>query len=89
MNRCKKCGRVLTDPVSIQRSVGPECAQRREPTEFERTVEALKAAAAENTGFGLPKMAVLILAKIQRGKPLTPAQRRWKAKIVQQYGGVC
>lgn len=25
--RCGKCGRTLTDPVSIDRGIGPECAQ--------------------------------------------------------------
>jgi hypothetical protein len=26
--RCKRCGRPLTDPASIERGVGPDCAAR-------------------------------------------------------------
>jgi hypothetical protein len=29
--RCKRCGRTLTDPASIERGVGPECLKREEP----------------------------------------------------------
>jgi hypothetical protein len=27
--RCRICGRVLTDPVSIARGIGPECYSKR------------------------------------------------------------
>jgi hypothetical protein len=27
-HRCKLCGRPLTDPVSLERGVGPDCAAR-------------------------------------------------------------
>ena len=27
--RCLRCGRILTDPVSIARGVGPECWKKR------------------------------------------------------------
>jgi hypothetical protein len=26
--RCKRCGRLLTDPHSIERGVGPECVKK-------------------------------------------------------------
>jgi hypothetical protein len=26
--RCRRCGRLLTDPASVERGVGPECALR-------------------------------------------------------------
>jgi len=28
--RCLRCGRILTDPVSIARGYGPECWEKRE-----------------------------------------------------------
>jgi hypothetical protein len=28
--RCKRCGRLLTDPVSVERGVGPECIKKGE-----------------------------------------------------------
>jgi hypothetical protein len=29
--RCRKCGRSLSDPVSIAAGIGPECASKEEP----------------------------------------------------------
>lgn len=29
--RCKRCGRTLTDPASVARGTGPECATKEEP----------------------------------------------------------
>jgi hypothetical protein len=26
--RCKRCGRLVTDPVSIERGLGPECVKK-------------------------------------------------------------
>jgi hypothetical protein len=26
--RCRRCGRLLTDPVSVERGIGPECVTR-------------------------------------------------------------
>jgi hypothetical protein len=26
--RCHRCGRLLTDPVSVERGVGPECVKK-------------------------------------------------------------
>jgi hypothetical protein len=26
--RCRRCGRLLTDPVSIERGVGPDCTKK-------------------------------------------------------------
>ncbi len=31
--RCERCGRRLTDPVSVERGVGPDCARREGPAE--------------------------------------------------------
>lgn len=28
--RCKECGRELTDPMSIELGIGPECRKRKE-----------------------------------------------------------
>ena len=29
--RCKRCGRLLTDPLSVADSIGPECRKKGEP----------------------------------------------------------
>jgi hypothetical protein len=26
--RCKRCGRLLTEPVSVERGIGPECVKK-------------------------------------------------------------
>ena len=35
--RCRRCGRALTDPVSVERGVGPECLSRYTTTPPERS----------------------------------------------------
>lgn len=35
--RCEDCGKALTDPVSIERGVGPECIARRALADAETT----------------------------------------------------
>lgn len=37
---CMQCGRVLKDPVSIARGIGPECAARLLEFEAEAELEA-------------------------------------------------
>jgi hypothetical protein len=27
--RCKRCGRLLTEPVSVERGIGPECLKKQ------------------------------------------------------------
>lgn len=29
MNTCNRCGKELTDPVSVRRGIGPECWKKR------------------------------------------------------------
>jgi hypothetical protein len=31
MGRCRRCGRTLSDPASVERGVGPDCRAKEEP----------------------------------------------------------
>lgn len=31
LGRCRRCGRALTDPASVERGVGPDCVKKGDP----------------------------------------------------------
>jgi len=54
VTRCARCGRKLTDPVSIKRGYGPVCWERvqaEKPVKKEDIVNWLKKEEEETNGF--------------------------------------
>lgn len=79
MMRCEGCGRVLSDPESIRRRRGPECATKE--TLRGRRVQSLRDV-VDGRGPNA-ELAAAILRRMDAGQPLTVRQKRFRDQVTE------
>lgn len=82
MQRCKYCGRTLTDPQSQRLGRGPECAKKTE-TPRSRRVDALTRIV--DTRGPDAEYAAAILRRMDAGQGLGMRMKRFRDKVAHGF----
>lgn len=86
-SRCGRCGRQLTDPVSIERGIGPECYGAHTGSHHQVKGETATAAAPETTPFD-DEVATGVRDRLDFTGPVGQAELRRRNQVRRDSRGV-